>query len=101
MQWYIILSFVLFTGVVAYYTFSKLRKEKGGANTSKDSYFLGGRSLTWGVIGMSLLLTNLNATQFVGMSGQSFAGNMSNMAYEVTSGFVLALVAIYLLPRYL
>jgi SSS family solute:Na+ symporter len=100
-QWYIILSFILFTGVVAYYTFSKLRKESVKGKVSKDNYFLGGRSLTWGVIGMSLLLTNLNATQFVGMSGQSFAGNMSNMAYEVTSGFVLALVAIYLLPRYL
>ena len=35
------------------------------------------------------------------MSGQSYSGNMSNMAYEVTSGLVLVVVAMYLVPRYL
>jgi SSS family solute:Na+ symporter len=76
-------------------------KKGQSASGSEDNYFLGGRSLTWGVVGMSLLLTNMNPTQFVGMSGQAFSQNMSNMAYEVTSGFVLALVALLLVPRYL
>lgn len=100
MQWITILSFILFTGLVGLYTFNKMKKgSKAGA--SSDSYFLGGRSLTWGVVGMSLLLTNMNATQFVGMSGQSFSGNMTNMAYEVTSGFCLVVIALFLVPRYL
>ncbi len=100
MQFVTILTFFLAIAIVGIYTYKKMQKGES-ANHSEDSYFLGGRSLTWGVVGMSLLLTNMNPTQFVGMSGQAFSQNMSNMAYEVTSGFVLALVALLLVPRYL
>jgi SSS family solute:Na+ symporter len=100
MQALIIGSFLFFTALVAVYTYFKLkgnRKKK----LSKDSYFLGGRTLTGGVIGCSLLLANLSASNFVGMSAQAYSGNMSNMAYEVTSGLVLVVVAMFLLPKYL
>ena len=100
MQWLTLLSFIAFTGLVGLYTYRKMKRGTS-AGASKDSYFLGGRSLTWGVVGMSLLLTNMNPTQFVGMSGQAFSGNMTNMAYEVTSGFCLVLIALFLVPRYL
>lgn len=95
-----IISFIFFTGLVGLITYLKL-KGNNKRSQSKDAYFLGGRSLTGGVIGASLLLTNLSASNFVGMSGQSYSGNMSNMAYEVTSGLVLVVVAMYLVPRYL
>lgn len=100
MQGLIIISFLFFTIAIGLFTYIKMKGEdkKSGA---KDSYFLGGRSLTGGVIGASLLLTNLSASNFVGMSSQAFSGNMTNMAYEVTSGFVLVIVAMFLLPRYL
>ena len=73
MQKLIILSFIFFTALVGVYF-----KIKGNNRNkqSKDSYFLGGRSLTGGVIGASLLLTNLSASNFVGMSAQSYSGNM-------------------------
>ncbi|MGH4137405.1 solute:sodium symporter family transporter [Clostridium sp.] len=100
MQNLTIVSFIFFTGLVGLITYLKL-KGNNKRNQSKDAYFLGGRSLTGGVIGASLLLTNLSAANFVGMSGQSYSGNMSNMAYEVTSGLVLVVVAMYLVPRYL
>ncbi|MBB5336316.1 solute:sodium symporter family transporter [Pectinatus brassicae] len=100
MQFLTIVTFILALAVAGIYTYKKMKKGET-ASGSEDSYFLGGRSLTWGVIGMSLLLTNMNPTQFVGMSGQVFSQNMSNMAYEVTSGFVLAIVALLLVPRYL
>lgn len=99
MQIFTILSFLFVLGFVAAYTYMKMRGFN--KNESKGSYFLGGRSLTGGVIGASLLLTNLSATNFVGMSAQVFSGNMTNMAYEVTSGFVLVVVALLLVPRYL
>ncbi|MGV8979739.1 solute:sodium symporter family transporter [Clostridium sp.] len=95
-----IISFVFFTGLVGLITYFKI-KGNNKREKSKDGYFLGGRSLTGGVIGASLLLTNLSASSFVGMSAQSYSGNMSNMAYEVTSGLVLVVVAMYLVPRYL
>ncbi|MBU3188137.1 solute:sodium symporter family transporter [Clostridium bowmanii] len=100
MQSLIIGSFLFFTALVAVYTYFKL-KGNNKKKLSKDSYFLGGRTLTGGVIGCSLLLANLSAANFVGMSAQSYSGNMSNMAYEVTSGLVLVVVAMFLVPRYL
>ncbi|MDT8715104.1 solute:sodium symporter family transporter [Clostridium sp. 19966] len=93
-----IVSFLFCIILVAAITYRKL---KGQKSSSKDSYFLGGRSLTGGVIGASLLLTNLSASNFVGMSSQAYSSNMSTMGWEVTSGLTLVIVALLLLPRYL
>ena len=93
-----IISFLFCILLVALVTYRKLRGQK---NNSKDSYFLGGRSLTGGVIGASLLLTNLSASNFVGMSAQAYSSNMSVMGWEVGSGVTLVIVALFLLPRYL
>jgi SSS family solute:Na+ symporter len=93
-----IISFLFCIALVATVTYRKL---KGQKNNSKDSYFLGGRSLTGGVIGASLLLTNLSASNFVGMSSQAYSSNMSVMGWEVGSGVTLVIVALFLLPRYL
>lgn len=94
----ILLSFFFFTGFVVFYTWSRVKNQK---NDSKDGYFLGGRSLTGGLIASSLILTNLSATSFVGMSALSFKGNMSVMGYEVASGITLIIIALFLVPRYL
>ncbi|MDK9735987.1 solute:sodium symporter family transporter [Vibrio sp. D404a] len=94
----ILLSFFFFTGLVVFYTWSQVKNQK---NDSKDGFFLGGRSLTGGLIASSLILTNLSATSFVGMSALSFKGNMSVMGYEVASGITLIIIALFLVPRYL
>ncbi|KGM99704.1 solute:sodium symporter family transporter [Clostridium botulinum] len=94
----IIASFIFFTALVGIITYFKTRGDKVD---SKDGYFLGGRSLTAGIIGGSLLLTNLSAGNFVGMSAQAYTNNMCVMGWEVTSGVVLVLVALFLVPRYL
>ncbi|HAX5005879.1 TPA: solute:sodium symporter family transporter [Escherichia coli] len=94
----ILLSFFFFTGFVVFYTWSRVKNQK---NDSKDGFFLGGRSLTGGLIASSLILTNLSATSFVGMSALSFNGNMSVMGYEVASGITLIIIALFLVPRYL
>lgn len=94
----ILLSFFFFTVLVVFYTWSRVKNQK---NDSKDGFFLGGRSLTGGLIASSLILTNLSATSFVGMSALSFKGNMSVMGYEVASGITLIIIALFLVPRYL
>ncbi|MGR5140115.1 solute:sodium symporter family transporter [Photobacterium sp. DNB23_23_1] len=93
-----LISFFLFTGFVVWFTYSKVKNSK---NDSHDGFFLGGRSLTGGLIASSLILTNLSATSFVGMSAQSYTHNMSVMGWEVASGVTLVLIALYLVPRYL
>ncbi|ONI42347.1 solute:sodium symporter family transporter [Candidatus Epulonipiscium fishelsonii] len=94
----ILISFVVFSGIVGLITYLKT---KGDTLESSEGYFLGGRSLTGGVIAGSLLLTNLSAASFVGMSGQAYEANMSVMGWEVGSGITLILVALFLVPRYL
>ncbi len=94
----VFISFLLFTafvGVVTYF------KTKDSNLSTSEGYFLGGRSLTGGVIAGSLLLTNLSAVNFVGMSAQAYSANMSVMGWEVGSGITLVLVALFLIPRYL
>lgn len=94
----VLLSFLLFTGFVVMFTYNKVKNDK---NTSREGFFLGGRSLTGGLIASSLILTNLSATSFVGMSAQSYTHNMSVMGWEVASGVTLVIIALLLVPRYL
>ena len=62
-------SFLAFTGLVAFITW---RLAKGEDVSSKDGYFLAGRSLTFPFIAGSLLLTNLSTEQMVGLNGDAF-----------------------------
>lgn len=94
----VLLSFLLFTGFVGVFTYNKV---KSSEHNSQEGFFLGGRSLTGGLIASSLILTNLSATSFVGMSAQSYTHNMSVMGWEVASGVTLVIIALLLVPRYL
>ncbi|MGI6737246.1 MAG: solute:sodium symporter family transporter [Anaerovoracaceae bacterium] len=92
------IELVGFTAFVALLSWRKTRSEDLG---SKDGYFLAGRDLPGIVIAGSLMMTNLSAEQLVGTNGQSFAGDMSPIAWEATSAFALIILAFFLLPRFL
>ncbi|WP_333908253.1 solute:sodium symporter family transporter [Salinicoccus roseus] len=62
---------------------------------------IAGRGLTGGFIAGSLVLTNLSAEQLVGLNGQAYNTNMSNMAWKVTAGISVITLALVLLPRYI
>jgi solute:Na+ symporter, SSS family len=93
-----ILSFIAFTALVAIIAYLKTRNTP---NTNSDGYFLGGRSLTAGVIAGSLLLTNLSTEQIVGLNGSAYTSGISVMAWETLAAIAMILTAIFLLPRYL
>ena len=59
-----ILSFLGFTILVAVISYFATRTTD---EQTSDGYFLGGRSLTAGVIAGSLLLTNLSTEKIVGL----------------------------------
>jgi SSS family solute:Na+ symporter len=44
----------------------------GRREHSSEDYFLAGRSLGWGLIGFSLIASNISTEHFVGMAGQAF-----------------------------
>ena len=93
-----IITFLGFTGFVAFYSWFKLRNE---SLSSKDGYFLGGRSLTGVVIAGSMLLTNISTEHLVGMNGSSYKNGFIIIAWEVTSALALIAAALYFVPKYL
>lgn len=95
---FIVITFILFTALVAVIAAVKTREEN---LDTQDGYFLAGRSLTGPVIAGSLMLTNLSTEQLVGQAGQTYATNMGPMAWESTSCIALILLAFVFVPRYL
>lgn len=93
-----IISFLGFTLLVAFISWSATRKTNEGTS---EGYFLGGRSLTAGVIAGSLLLTNLSTEQIVGLNGAAFSEGILVMAWETLAAIAMVVTAIFLLPRYL
>ncbi|AYN67067.1 solute:sodium symporter family transporter [Euzebyella marina] len=93
-----LLTFLLFTGFVAFYATWKLRRDK---LDTQDGYFLGGRSLTGIVIAGSLLLTNISTEHLVGLNGSAYRNGAIIIAWEVTSAVALVVAALYFAPRYL
>lgn len=93
-----IVSFLLFTALVAIISY---KKTKESSLDTSEGYYLGGRSLSGIVIAGSLLLTNLSSEQLIGTNGQAYVGGASIAAYELTSGITLVVLAIIFLPKYL
>ncbi len=91
-------SFLFFTGLVAVIAYFRTRNER---LDESDGYFLAGRGLSGWVIGGSMLLTNLSAEHLVGLNGQSYATNLTSMAWETTPVLAIVIMALYFLPRYL
>ena len=92
------LTFIGFTALVAVISYFKTRKTE---EASSDGYFLGGRSLTAGVIAGSLLLTNLSTEQIVGLNGSAYQSGLSVMVWETLAALAMVVTAMFLLPKYL
>jgi SSS family solute:Na+ symporter len=92
------ISFLGFTLFVALYSWYRLRKEN---LQSKEGYFLGGRTLTGGIIAGSMILTNISTEHLIGMNGSAYKNGMIIIAWEVTSAIALVIAALYFLPVYL
>lgn len=66
-----------------------------------DDLFLAGRSLGWGVIGLSLFASNISSTTLIGLSGAAYASGIAVANYEWMAGLVLAGMAFVVVPIYL
>ena len=97
-QIWVLLSFLIFTGLVALGTWLLTRKED---TSSQNGFFLAGRGLTFPFIAGSLLLTNLSTEQMVGLNGDAFSYGLTVMVWEVVAVVALVAMALFFLPRYL
>lgn len=91
-------SFLFFTLLVGIITYLRTHRED---LASKKGYFLGGNSLNGWVIAGSLLLTNLSAANFTGMTAQVYGGNLAPIAWTVTVIPPLVFFAGVFLPTFL
>ena len=83
---------VLYIGIFAF------RRGRPGA----EDYFLAGRNLTWWLIGLSLIASNISTEHFVGMAGSAFGrAGLAIASYEWMGAVTLVIVACFLLPRFL
>jgi len=68
--------------------------------TSED-LFLGGRSLTWGFIGLSLFASNISSTTLVGLAGAAYNTGVVHSVWEFSAGIPFILLALVFVPLYL
>ena len=96
-----LISFVIATGAVAYFTYHIVHRMKKSDNATEE-YFTGGRALSWPVVAGSLLLTNLSTEQLVGLNGDVFGDKaLVGVAWEALAAFAMIATALIFLPRYL
>jgi SSS family solute:Na+ symporter len=69
---------------------------------SAEDYFLGGRGMPWGLVGLSMFSTVVSSSALVGWSGDTYSTGISVFNYGI-SGAILVLVffLIFFLPFYL
>ena len=96
-----IISFIVATGAVAFFTVRIVRGMKKSDNVTEE-YFTGGRALAWPVVAGSLLLTNLSTEQLVGLNGAVFGDKaLVGIAWEALAAFAMIATALIFLPKYL
>lgn len=89
-------AFIAYILAVVAFAMFMSRKEE-----SSEDYFLAGRKLTWWLIGVSLIASNISTEHFVGMAGAGYKTGLTVASYEWTAAVAMVLVAIFLLPKFL
>lgn len=97
-MWATLFSFVFVMALVSWLGKRLMGSEN---NTTRDGYFLGGRSLTGIVIAGSLIMTNISTEHLVGMNGSAYKNGALVITWEVTSAIALVLAALFFAPSYL
>ncbi len=71
------------------------RKEK-----TTDDYFLGGRTMPWWAVTLSILATEVSAVTFIGTPGDAYRGNYTYLQFAFGSLLGRILIAQLLLPAF-
>lgn len=95
------LQFLDITVIVVYlvgiiiYGISKAKR------SSSEDYFLGGRTMTWPIVGIALFSANISSSTLVGLASDAFQTDVSVYNYEWYAVVILIFFAIFFLPFYL
>ena len=89
---------VMVVYVVAVVAFGISKSRRGGA----EDYFLGGRGMTWPVIGLSMLAMCVSSSSLVGWAGDAYATGISVFNYGISGAIVVLVFFLwFFLPFYL
>ncbi len=77
-----------------------LARSKKSERSSAD-YFFANKSLSWYLVGSSIIAANISAEQFIGMSGSGYAIGLGIATYEWIAAIILIVVAKYFLPVFI
>lgn len=69
--------------------------------SSSEDYFLGGRTMTWPIVGIALFSANISSSTLVGLASDAFQTDVSVYNYEWYAVVILIFFAIFFLPFYL
>ena len=92
-----IASFVGFLVLVLAVSIAASRRKR----VATVDYFLAGRELSWWLIGISLIASNISTEHFVGLSGRGYALGLAIASYEWMAAVTMVVVALFFLPRFL
>ncbi|WCL50229.1 sodium:solute symporter family transporter [Leptospira sp. GIMC2001] len=70
-------------------------------STSNNDYFLGGRSIPWWVLSLSLVATETSTLTFLGIPALSYVGDYSFLSLAIGMIIGRIISAIYILPKYI
>lgn len=71
------------------------------SNKSSEDLFLGGRTFTWGLIGLSIFASNISSSTIIGLSGAAYSSGIVQSVYEWMAGIALLIAAGIFIPMYL
>lgn len=92
----ILLGYVLGTRIL--FGWWIVRRRKGD---DAEGYFLGGRDIPWGLVGLSFYVSNMSGSTFVGLPGSGYLNGIAVYHYEWLPALILVFFSFFLLPRYL
>jgi len=73
-----------------------------GRRTSAEGYFLGGRGMTWPIIGLSMIAMCVSSSSLVGWSGDAYATGIAVFNYGIAGAILpILLFLVFFLPFYL
>jgi len=96
----IAMYFVILIAIVLYITIVERKADKSNKG-ELAAYFLGGKNLSWAVIGASLFASNIGTEHLVGLAGAGAAGDFAATQFELLAAFSLMLLGWLFVPFYL
>ena len=95
----IAVAVVYLIGIVAVGLFAALHHKRRQGEASE--YFLAGKSLSWGTIGLALFATNISTVHLVSLAQSGFDSGLLNGNYEWFAAFTLVLLGLIFAPFYI